>query len=221
MKMAKMVPSKPILLMLYGFPGAGKTYFARQFCEEVQAAHIQGDRIRSELFENPRYDKEENQVVTQLMDYMTEEFLAAGISVVYDTNAGRAIQRHNLRETARKAGAKPLLVWFQIDADSSFFRSSKRDRRRMDDKYSTPLDRAMYQNLVSQMQNPAMTEDYLVISGKHTLRTQYSAVAHKLRELNLYGLDDGQHVVKPGLVNLVPNQNAGRVDMGRRNITIR
>jgi predicted kinase len=221
MKMAKMVPSKPILLMLYGFPGAGKTYFARQFCEEVQAAHIQGDRIRAELFENPRYDKEENQVVTQLMDYMTEEFLAAGISVVYDTNAGRAIQRHNLRETARKAGAKPLLVWFQIDSETSYLRSNKRDRRRLDDKYSIPLDRNMFAGLASQMQNPVTTEDYTVISGKHTFRTQYAAVVRRLREMNLYGLDDGQHVVKPGLVNLVPNQNAGRVDLNRRNITIR
>jgi predicted kinase len=155
------------------------------------------------------------------MDYMTEEFLAAGISVVYDTNAGRAIQRHNLRETARKAGAKPLLVWFQIDSETSYLRSNKRDRRRLDDKYSTPLDRNMFAGLASQMQNPVTTEDYTVISGKHTFRTQYAAVVRRLREMNLYGLDDGQHVVKPGLVNLVPNQNAGRVDLNRRNITIR
>ena len=220
--MAKTIPSKPLLIMLYGFPGAGKTYFARQFCEQVQAAHVQGDRIRSELFENPRYDKEENQVVTQLMDYMTNEFLSVGISVVYDTNAARAIQRHGLREMARKIGAKPLLLWFQIDNDSSYYRSGKRDHRRSDDKYSVPLDQAMYQMLIGQMQNPVMTEDYTVISGKHTFNTQYAAVSHKLREMGLYGMDEGNaHMVKPGMVNLIPNQQAGRVDMNRRNITIR
>ena len=58
--------------MLYGFPGAGKTYFARQFCENVQAAHLQSDRIRSELFEEPRYDKRENEIVSQLMNYMED-----------------------------------------------------------------------------------------------------------------------------------------------------
>lgn len=220
--MAKTVPNKPLLIMLYGFPGAGKTYFARQFCENVQAAHVQGDRIRSELFENPRYDKEENQVVSQLMNYMTEEFLNAGISVVYDTNASRAIQRHAMREVARKAGAKPLLVWFQVDAESSYFRSNKRDRRKADDKYSVALNRQMFDAQAGQMQNPVSTEDYIVISGKHTFPTQYAAVSHKLRELGLYGIDEGnQHMVKPGLVNLVPNQQAGRVDMKRRNIMIR
>jgi predicted kinase len=210
-------------MMLYGFPGAGKTYFARQLCEQVQAAHIQGDRIRAELFENPRYDKEENQVVTQLMDYMAEEFLKAGISVVYDTNAARAIQRHGIRNMARKSNALPMLVWFQIDSDSSYYRSNKRDRRRLDDKYSVSIDRPMYQNLTGQMQNPVPTEDYIVISGKHTFNTQYAAVSHKLRELGLYGIEEGNaHMVKPGLVNLVPaHPQPGRVDMQRRNITIR
>lgn len=221
--MAKTVTPKPLFIMLYGFPGAGKTYFARQFCENVQAAHIQGDRIRAELFEQPRYDKQENQVVTQLMDYMAEEFLSAGISVVYDTNAGRAIQRHGLRNIAHKAGAKPLLVWFQVDADSSFFRSSKRDRRRADDKYSASLSRSMFDAQVATMQNPVQTEDYIVISGKHTFPTQFAAVTRKLREQGLYGIggDGGAQVAKPGMVNLIPNQPSGRVDMGRRNITIR
>src|SRR5690349_6608074 len=127
--MAKVFPSKPALIMLYGFPGAGKTYFARQFCESVQAAHVHGDRIRSELFEQPRYDKQENAVITQLMDYMTEEFLNAGISVDYDMNALRARQRLELRDLARRSHATPIVVWFQIDTESSFARTVKRDRR--------------------------------------------------------------------------------------------
>jgi predicted kinase len=219
--MAKTSPNKPLLIMLYGFPGSGKTFFARQFCEQVKAAHIQGDRIRAELFQQPHYDKEENQVVTQLMDYMAGEFLNAGLSVVYDTNALRAIQRHGLRDMARRAGATPLLIWFQIDSDSSYYRASKRDRRRSDDKYAAPMTRELYDAQTGQMQNPVQTEDYIVISGKHTFNTQYTAALRKLREMGLYGLDSSEHVVKPGLVNLIPSQNAGRVDLGRRNITIR
>jgi len=220
--MAKVIPSKPALILLYGFPGAGKTYFARQFCDTVQAVHIQGDRIRAELFEKPRYDKAENAVVTQLMNYMMEEFLDAGISVVYDTNAMRASQRHALREAARKAHAKPLTVWFQIDVDSAFIRSTQRDRRRSDDKYAAVRDRNTFDNIVAHMQNPGNTEDYVVVSGKHTFGTQYTAVARRLRELGLIGLgEDTSKTVKPGLVNLVPDPAAGRVDMSRRNIVIR
>lgn len=222
--MAKVIPTKPLFIMLYGFPGSGKTYFARQLCEHLQAAHVQADRIRSELFESPRYDQQENSIIAQLTSYMTNEFLNAGISVVYDTNAMRANQRHAMRDMARRLHAQPILVWFQIDLESSFGRSMKRDRRKADDRFAMPMDRSTFDNIVGHMQNPSLTEEYIVVSGKHLFSTQLSATMKKLRELNLISLDDASSkVAKPGLVNLVPNHSnaAGRVDMSRRNIVIR
>ena len=222
--MSKIIPSKPLLLMLYGFPGSGKTYFARQFCDQVQAAHVQGDRIRSELFDEPRYDKEENSVVSHLMDYMAEEFLSAGLSVVYDTNAMRITQRHELREMARRHKAQPLLVWQQVDAESAFLRASKRDRRHVDDKYNAPMDRPRFDNLAAGMQNPRNVEDYAVVSGKHVFTTQFSAVVKKMHDFGLIHAEQmANKVVKPGLVNLVPQVSkvSGRVDLSRRNIIIR
>ena len=219
--MAKIYPTKPFLLLFYGFPGAGKTYFARQFCENVQAAHLQADRIRGELFEEPRYDKQENDIVTQLMDYMTEEFLSAGLSVAYDVNAMRAGQRRALRELAYKCHAQPLLVWFQMDPDTAFSRNLKRDGRRADDKYAARWDRTTFEDILGHMQNPAASEDYAVVSGKHLFNMQQSAIISKLRDSGVLGIDDSSsRVIKPGLVNLVPNTQ-GRVDMTRRNISIR
>lgn len=220
--MSKTTPSKPFLLMLYGFPGSGKTYFARQLCEHVQAAHVQADRIRYELFEEPRYDKQENAVVQQIVDYMVEEFLSAGVSVVYDTNALRLAQRRQLRDLARKAHAEPLLVWQQIDAESSFARAMKRDRRKSDDKYAMTPDWTTFQKIASAMQNPSTNEDYIVTSGKHVFQTQFNAVARRMYQLGVLTANRAtEKMVKPGLVNLVPNQQVGRVDMSRRNITIR
>jgi predicted kinase len=219
--MSKVVPTKPLLILLYGFPGSGKTYFARQLSEHLQIAHVHGDRIRGELFEKPRYDKEENDVIGQLMDYVTGEFLNAGLSVIYDTNAMRAGQRRVLRDMARKHHAQPLLVWLQIDPDSSYARLATRDRRRSDDKYAGPNDRATFERAAGAMQNP-QNEDYIVVSGKHTFGTQLSAIMKRLRELGLVPTttEVSAKVVKPGLVNLVPNVS-GRVDMSRRNIMIR
>lgn len=219
--MAKIYPTKPFLLLFYGFPGAGKTYFARQFCDNVQAAHLQADRIRGELFESPRYDKQENDIVSQLMDYMSEEFLSAGLSVAYDVNAMRVKQRRALYDLAYKCHAQPLLVWFQMDVETAFTRNIKRDRRRADDKYASQWDRTSYEQVTASMQNPAPGEDYVVISGKHVFNMQLSAVLHKLRSEGVLGNDDtNSRVIKPGLVNLVP-KNPGRFDATRRNISIR
>lgn len=220
--MNKLELNKPTLIMLYGFPGAGKTFLARQLCEDIHAAHVQGDRIRYELFESPRYDNQENEVVNHLMDYMSEEFLSAGVSVVYDINAARLSQRRRLRELARKSKAEVAMIWLQVDIDSAFVRNQKRDRRRADDKYSEPLNKAKFQQEISKMQNPEPTEDYMVISGKHTYQTQRGAIIKKLYEQGLINPDAAANkVVKPGLVNLIPNRLAGRVDEARRNIMIR
>jgi predicted kinase len=220
--MAKITPAKPFLLMLYGFPGSGKTFFARQLSEKMQLAHIQADRIRAELFETPRYDKQENEVVMQLMNYMAGEFLSAGLSVVYDANMMRASQRRALRELARKARVQPLTVWLQIDTDTAFNRGQKRDRRRIDDRYAAQMDRATFDSIASHMQNPTTAEDYAVISGKHVFNTQFGAVSRKMREMGIIGIDNhSAGLAKPELVNLVPNPSAGRVDLTRRNIIIR
>lgn len=220
--MAKLLPARPLLVLLYGFPGSGKTFFARQLCEQIVATHVQGDRIRSELFEEPTNSKDENNIVTSLMNYMAGEFLNAGVSVVYDTNAMRASQRRALRNMAVKAGAETILVWLQIDTESAFQRANKRDGRKTDDKYAQAIDRTTFNTLAGGMQNPEMTERYLVISGKHVFTTQKSAILRHLLDRKLIDLDpNANQIGKPGLVNLVPNPSAGRVDMSRRNITIR
>lgn len=219
--MSKLSLTKPTLVMLYGFPGAGKTYFARQLAESVGAAHISSDRLRYELFEKPQYTKQENDIVEHLMEYMSEEFLKAGVGVVYDSNAMRGSQRRKLRELARKSHAEQVLIWTQTDQATSFARLSVRDRRKSDDKYAAPYDKSGFEEYIGHMQNP-FNEDYVVISGKHTYSTQLSAVVKKFYDM---GLIDAQSatskVIKPGLVNLIPNPLAGRVDLSRRNIAIR
>lgn len=217
--MSKIVLNKPLLLVLHGFPGAGKTTFSRQLCEFVQAAHVHSDRIRAELFEKPRYDKAESQVVDHLVEYMMEEFLSAGVSVIYDTDVTRSSQRRRLREVARKNHAQYQLSWFQIDIESAFARLAKRDRRKLDDKYARSLNRSEFNSYVGSMQNPTRDEDYVVLSGKHSFAMQKGALMKKLFELKMVSAENvSSGVIKPGMVNLVPA--AGRVDMSRRNIRI-
>ncbi len=220
--MSKLHPSRPLLIMLYGYPGSGKSFFARELTNHVQAAHIQDDRIRAELFEKPNYSKQENQFVTQFMNYMTEEFLNAGVTVVYDTNANTEAKRRLITKLAKKTNAIPLIVWLQIDMETAFFRAQNRDKRKTDDKYAKPIDRRTYDEVIKRMENPSRKEDFMVVSGKHTFLSQKNAVVRKLHELRLLTANElTSNVSKPQLVNLVPKTIPGRVDLTRRNINIR
>lgn len=216
--MSKIELNKPVLICLYGYPGSGKSYLGRNLTDYLQAANISADRIRSELFAKPRYDNQENAIVLNLMNYMSEEFLNAGVSVVYDINASRKAGRHKLRELADKNKAAYLLVWIQIDTESAYARTQRRDRRTLDDKNAQPQNRETFNQQLSNMQNPE-NENYLVISGKHAFVTQKSTIINRLYQMGLVSSETVQtNVAKPGLVNLVPQSYLA--ESSYRNISI-
>lgn len=219
--MSKIIPNRPFLMLFYGYPGSGRTYFSRQYNLEVQSAHLQSDRIRNELFEKPRYDKQENVITRQIMDYMTEEFLSAGLSVIYDADVLKNAQRVLLKNLALKYSVEFVVVWLQVDEETSFERNISRDKRKIDDKYAPKWDRTTFDSLVSQMQNPTNIKECIVISGKHLYNTQRNAVMAGLRNRGIFNASDNINIAKPEMVNLIPPKPFGRVDLNRRNIFIR
>jgi len=219
--MAKLNFTKPVLILLYGYPGSGKTYFSRQLIDEVNIANLQADRIRSEMFDRPSHSQAEDAVVQRIMNYLTEELLSAGVSVIYDMNALRYSQRRILKEIAVRSKAVEVIVWFQIDVESSFTRVATRDRRQTDSKYAMSLDRTTFESILQYMQNPTEKEDYIVVSGKQYFKTQFATLSKKLRDIKAFEPSDKDTpVIKPGLVNLIPSANTRSTD-DRRNIFIR
>jgi predicted kinase len=212
---------KPTIFITYGYPGSGKSYFARQFAEDSMLAYVSSDLLRHEFIENPNYDKQENDTIEHLSTFMLENFLKAGVSVVYDANNGRLATRKMLNAIANRYKAVTLIVWPQIDIESSFDRVNNRDARKTDDKYAEPLDRTSFEDRVNQMQNPTEREDFVVISGKHAYTGQKQAVYKKLLEKKLLSSEfASNNIPKPELVNLVSNLYGGRVDNKRRNINV-
>jgi predicted kinase len=186
-------------------------------------AHVSSDRIRDQLFENPTYDRQEQQIVLQMMLMMTDQYLSLGIPVIFDISLNRAVERRALRDIAKQHQAQNILIWLQIDQQSALLRSQTKDKRRAEDKYTSPLNQQQFEMLSASFQ-PPQNEDYLVVSGKHSFESQKGTIMRRLRELNL--IDDESmkpHVAMPGLVNLTAQASAkaGRVDYSRRNIVIR
>ena len=193
----------PVIYMTLGHPGSGKTFFARQYAAEAGLPLIDTERLRNELFEEPSYNSDEDQVVTSLSDYMLEQFLSAGLSVVVDGMNSTRARRHSLREMARRHKANPLVIWIQTDVNTCFERARKRDRRNPHDKYARELSSGDFERESARVK-PPQHEDYVVISGKHVFRNQMNVVARKLNAM-------GRELKKPKPVTL-----GGRVDLSRR-----
>lgn len=221
--MQKSKLTRPALVMLLGVPGSGKSYTAHQLASLVGMAHVSSDKIREQLFEKPTYNREEHQIVLQMMLMMTEQYLSLGVPVVFDISLNRLAERRALRDIARKYDALPMLIWLQIDQESARQRAQTKDKRRAEDKYTAPISNEVFEMMIAAFQ-PPQSEDYLVVSGKHSFDSQKASILRRMRELGL--IDDETlrpHIPKPEMMNLAAQARAqaGRVDYSRRNILIR
>ena len=88
----KITPIKPFIIMMYGFPGSGKTAFARQMSEELGVVHLQEDKIRADLF-GDNISAGAFKGSRKVLNYMAHDYLKAGISIIYDAGIIRASER--------------------------------------------------------------------------------------------------------------------------------
>lgn len=215
---AKIIPQKPFLIMFYGYPGCGKSFFASQFAKEFQnSVYLPNHKINSDI---SRLASGNSHLAEKILDYMGENYLENGISVVTDAPVIKKSDRKRLSHIALKHGAVPVLVWMQIDADSAFLRTKLRSKKSKNSPGHPKYTKQEFEAITNSMQNP-QNEDFLVISGKHTYKTQRVAVMNKLSMLKIMNREQAnKNIAKPNLVNLIPSSLSGRNGVGR-NISIR
>lgn len=172
--------ARPQMLMIIGNPGAGKSFFARQFSETFDAPVVAVDRIRYELFAKPTFSSDENDLVGRMAHYFTDELFKTKRSFVVDGGCNARADRVRLNQLAQKAGYDVHTIWVQTDLATCRTRALKRNpKRSVDDQYIPSIDDKTFESLVRRFTEPSR-EQHIVISGKHTYNTQAKMVLRKL-----------------------------------------
>lgn len=173
--------SRPLVIMMIGRPGAGKSFFARQFSTMFGAPVVSYDRIRHELFTQPTYNSEEQDIIDRLVAYQVEELLKTNKTFIIDGGCNSKIARATFARGAKEQSYNTLAVWVQTDEATCKFRATKRSTRRADDAYNLSLNPEQFLNLSKRLTQPT-TEPHVVISGKHTYNAQARVVLKKIIE---------------------------------------
>jgi hypothetical protein len=84
-------PAGPVLFLLSGLPGAGKSTFARGLAARTGALVLESDRLRALLFCTPVHSQRESSLLFSAMRAAASELLRRGHAVIIDaTNVGEA-----------------------------------------------------------------------------------------------------------------------------------
>lgn len=102
--------ARPVLVLLSGLPGTGKSYLAWRLAEKFPLVIVESDRVRKTLFPEPTYSAEESQTVHRTCHRLVAYFLEQGRDVLYDaTNLGE-FHREFVYHIAEEKGARLVVV---------------------------------------------------------------------------------------------------------------
>jgi len=102
--------AKPVLVLVSGLPGTGKSYFSRKLSERLPSVIVESDALRKRLFSNPTYSAEESLRLFSPSHYLIEELLVKGFSVIFDATNLVEHHREPLYRISHRLGVKLIIV---------------------------------------------------------------------------------------------------------------
>jgi predicted kinase len=113
-------PGQPVLVMLCGLPGTGKSTLARMLADQLPAVSVESDLVRQMLFTPPTYTAVESQRVHKVCHILIGWYLRHYYHVVYDATNLYEHHRRLAYRLAARSGAR--LTVAQITASDEVVR---------------------------------------------------------------------------------------------------
>ena len=124
----------PVLILMSGLPGSGKSYLSEQICAQLPCVIIESDRVRKALFREPTYAAEESAWVHRTCQVLMRRLLELGVRVIYDATNLLEFQREILYGLAERCGAQLIIV--RTVAPEAVIRKRLEQRRSEGDRTS-------------------------------------------------------------------------------------
>ncbi|HRK40861.1 MAG TPA: ATP-binding protein [Candidatus Saccharibacteria bacterium] len=178
--MKSLSPSRPLVILVIGLPGSGKSFFSRQFAEMFGAPLVSMDFIRHTIAPDSQFDHVEDAAVGTIAQNEVTELLKTGKTFIIDGGVNSKSGRQSVAREAKRNGYGILTIWVQTDEPTSQSRSSRRSDKREADQLNASMDGDQFERYRKQFSIPTPSENIIVISGKHTFTTQARIVLKAL-----------------------------------------
>lgn len=115
-----------MVVIVFGLPGSGKSYFASRLAEKINAEYVNSDRLRKEMFSSRTYSESEKNAVYNAMLKRMEEAITGKIDLVIDATFHlNKIRRQFINSSAGKT--KPLFI--EVKANEKIIQERVKTKR--------------------------------------------------------------------------------------------
>lgn len=102
--------ARPVLVMMSGLPGTGKSYLAGRLTEKLPFVLLETDFARKILFPEPTYSAEESGRVFRVCHAVIDKLLRRGVRIIFDATNLIEFHRARIYHIVDRAEAKLVIV---------------------------------------------------------------------------------------------------------------
>lgn len=139
--------ARPVLVVLSGLPGSGKSYFGRRLARRFPLLVLESDFLRQVLFATPTYTGEESQRLFDACHTLIAGLLRLSIPVLLDSTNLIEYHRVHLYRIADRCGAKLILIRFKAPESLVYERLTTRSQGQ-DGQSHSRADWSVYKKLL-------------------------------------------------------------------------
>lgn len=152
------------LFLMLGYPGSGKTTASRILHQLTGAVHLWADYERKQRFAHPTYDHAENLKLYEQLNKEVEALLAAGQSVIFDTNFNFYKDRQRLSTIAERYNGTTIVVWVKTPKNIARNRAT-RDAHTQATRILGDMPVAHFERIARNLQPPRANETVIALEG--------------------------------------------------------
>jgi predicted kinase len=108
------------IIIVFGLPGSGKSYFAEALSRRLAAVHVNSDQVRNALSARGKYSLEDKLRVYHAMAELSNDLLVEGKSVVVDATFYLRVMVNVFTGLAKKRSCPILFI--KIVADEALIK---------------------------------------------------------------------------------------------------
>ena len=168
-----------MLVLVFGLPGTGKTFLAKELASELNLIHVNTDITRKKILSRPGYTHKEKEMVYDKLFEFLSEYLNRGENLVVDGTFYKEEYRAKLRAIAREANTKPAFIELTAKEEIIEARMLERAKQVCD----SDADFSVYQKIKSEFE--PLAEKHLKIDSSVPLLKQVEQVRYYLTKEGL------------------------------------
>lgn len=171
--------AKPVLIMLSGLPGTGKSYLARRLVEILPFVIIESDWVRKTLFPQCQYTGEESYWVHRTCHGLMTKLLRKGVRVIYDATNLHERHRELVYRLADREGVKLIVVKTVASEEVASERMHRRHEQGGDHHDISDADWKVYKRMARRTE--PIGRSYVVVDTSKDLEPAITKILRLIR----------------------------------------